>query len=166
MMKNFFVFSVLMCTLGLTACDDSEDYTSKAPTFNAFSVTKIKAATGSLDDGVFRVGDVLLAKLVQSQQGHLLNKVTYTWKTDLQAVHKYVSVSVYDADPVSPVDTITVKEKGFYTVTLNAKYNVSGQGGSFTQAYNFSDGGSVSLSGGLLQINMEAMQNFWVEDSL
>lgn len=77
-----------------------------------------------------------------------------------------MSVSVYDADPVSPVDTITVKEKGFYTVTLNAKYNVSGQGGSFTQAYNFSDGGSVSLSGGLLQINMEAMQNFWVEDSL
>lgn len=78
MMKKLFVFSVLMCTLGLTACDDSEDYTSKAPTFNAFSVTKIKAATGSLDDGVFRVGDVLLAKLVQSQQGHLLNKVTYT----------------------------------------------------------------------------------------
>lgn len=166
MMKNFVVFFALACSLVLTACDDSEDYTSKAPTFNGFTISKLKAATGSVDDGVFRVGDVLLARLNQSKEGNLLNKVTYTWSTDLQATHKYTNVSVYDANPVSPVDTITVQEKGFYTVTLKAKYNVSGQGASYTQAYNFSDGGSVSLSGGLLQINLEAMQNFWVEDSL
>lgn len=167
MRKTFVALLALTGVMGLTACDDSDDFTTRPPRFNAFSITKLKAATGAVDDGVFRVGDVLLATLVQSEQGHLLNKVTYQWSTEPSATHKYTQVSVYDANPESPTDTITLTQAGFHTLTLSARYSVSGNAVNMTwTSDHFADQGSATLAGSLLNINLSATQTFTVEEAL
>lgn len=122
--KYLAVFSALAILAGLAACSEDQDnpkYTSRPP---AFSGVEVKSLDG---DSTLRAGEEIVVTAVQGAKGKLLYKAEYKWGLKKgEASHRYTKEVVYDLNPVNPSDTVVFTTPGTYTMTLNAKYHISG----------------------------------------
>ena len=123
-LKYASLYSAILILLGIASCTEDHDdpkYTSLPPTF---SHVEVKSLDG---DSVLRVGKEIVVTAVQSKKGKLLYKAEYKWGQNKgNATHKYTKEVIYDNNPVNPTDTIIFSAPGNYTLSLNAKYHISG----------------------------------------
>lgn len=138
------VFALAASALLFTACKEhmnDEKYQSMPPTISG--VTFHVAGTGSTD---LRVGDKIVATVVQSSLGKLLYRADYSWETPSveSPTHTYSSMAIYDNDPHNPTDTIVASKSGQYTLKFKGTYHISGNstgwGGNYTDYFSDNTG--------------------------
>lgn len=116
--------SAFLVLMGIASCTEDHDnpkYTSRPP---SFSHVEVKSLDG---DSVLRAGKKLVVTAIQSTKGKLIYKAEYKWGNKKgEARHQYTKEVIYDLDPVNPSDTVVFTTPGTYTMTLNAKYHISG----------------------------------------
>ena len=123
-LKHLSVYTALTLIIGLVACTEDHDapkYTSRPPLFSHVEAMSLDG------DSILRAGKEIVITAVQSQKGKLLYKATYKWgQKKGDASHKYTKEVIYDNNPVNPTDTVVFASPGTYTLTMNAKYHISG----------------------------------------
>lgn len=123
-LKYLAVFCALAILVGLAACSEDPDnpkYTSRPPVFSGVEVNSLDG------DSTLRAGKELVVTAIQSTKGKLIYKAEYKWGNKKgEARHQYNKEVIYDLDPVNPSDTVVFTTPGTYTMTLNAKYHISG----------------------------------------
>lgn len=123
-LKYLAVFCALAILAGLAACSEDPDnpkYTSRPPTFSGVEVNSLDG------DSTLRAGKEIVVTALQDVKGKLLYKAEYKWGLKRgAATHRYIKEVVYDLNPVNPSDTVVFTTPGTYTMTLNAKYHISG----------------------------------------
>ncbi len=136
---------VMLASLTMFSCsDDASDYQSHPPVFSDIT----------FDRDTIYVGEKFVATAVQSSTATLVDRTTYEWTltengNEVDITHNYTGSVVYPYAPQDPTDTLTISTAGRYVLTLEARYNISGQ--SDYQYYNVSSSDnsfSASCMGG------------------
>jgi len=137
------VGTALFLTASCSEDWDDPKYQSRSPMFSALMLENLDETA----DGTFRTGAPIVATAVQSRTGSLLYKADYTWTSSAQdATHKFRNSVVYDYENGNPTDTVTFATPGTYTLTLKARYHVSGNAEVLSGSLENPDGSRVSYS--------------------
>lgn len=169
--KLFFILTTGFVSL-LTACSQDSDnakYGSQPPVFSDMTMHVAKT-----DIEEIHVGDRAVVTAHQKSTGKLLNTTTYSWSIspeDDQATHQYKASVIYDQEKESPTDTIVFNSPGTYRVTLNARYNASGNTSAWSgkHGYNYEeqlasgDGRATYVTGGLFYFQTTVRKTFIVK---
>lgn len=129
------VMLLLVTCLSCSEDSDNPKYTSLPPQFS-------HVETNNLDgDSTLRVGERIIFTAVQSKKGKLLYKATYNWGNKKgDATHSFTENVIYDNNPANPTDTVVFAHPGTYTITLNAKYHISGNYDNINSTEMWEDG--------------------------
>lgn len=163
-MRQFFLSltALTALTFAITGCSehaDDAEYRSHPPRFSNISLTPLGGET------TLKVGTPIVAAAEQSSIGRLLSRATYAWSCSPSdgVDHKPSRESViYDKETANPTDTITFTSPGTYTLTLSARYTVSGSNYENVNLTERFDGGEATYSSSAVSYIISVKKTFRV----